>query len=83
MARTGTAPKAAYTRLIERTTRLFRAALAARPDGEATASAIVSLCVGAMLLASTTDDRALGSSIRAAARERALALLGGEAGQVP
>jgi hypothetical protein len=35
----------------------------------------VSLCVGAMLLANTTDDPALQKSLRRAARASALALL--------
>jgi hypothetical protein len=37
----------------------------------------VALCVGGMVLARTTDDAALRASLRAAAREQALALLDG------
>jgi hypothetical protein len=50
--------------------------LADLPDGGQRAQAIVSLCVGGMVLARTTDDAALRRSLRAAARQQALALLG-------
>jgi AcrR family transcriptional regulator len=75
VARVGTTPKSAYTRLIERTSAIFRAALAPRDDSEERAHSIVSLCVGAMLLANTTDDPDLRKSLRHAARVSALAQL--------
>jgi AcrR family transcriptional regulator len=75
VARVGAAPKSAYTRLIRRTSAVFLAALGSGPDGEQRANSIMSLCVGAMLLASTTDDPALRASLRQSARASALALL--------
>ena len=75
VARVGASPKSAYTRLIRRTSSVFRAALDPGPDSEARANAIVSLCVGAMLLANTTDDPDLRRSLRQSARASALALL--------
>jgi AcrR family transcriptional regulator len=75
VSRAGGAPQAAYTRLIERTVSIFRAALGGEPEGEETAQTIVSLCVGAMLLASTTGDPNLRGSLRASARAQAIALL--------
>lgn len=75
VARAGAAPKAAYTRLIERTARIFSAALGDGPEAVGRAQAIVALCVGAMLLASTTDEPPLRTSLRASARRQALALL--------
>ena len=77
VSRAGAAPQAAYTQLIERTVSVFRAALPPVPGREAAAQSIVSLCVGAMLLASTTDDEALRGSLRRSAQARALALLEG------
>jgi AcrR family transcriptional regulator len=76
VARVGAMPRSAYTQLIRRTAAIFRAALEARPDGEDRANSIVSLCVGAMLLANTTDDDDLRKSLRRSARASALALLG-------
>jgi TetR/AcrR family transcriptional repressor of nem operon len=75
VARAGAAPKAAYTRLIERTAGVFRAALGASPEADERAQAILALCVGAMLLASTTDAGALQDSLRASARRQAMGLL--------
>jgi AcrR family transcriptional regulator len=77
VSRAGGAPQAAYTRLIERTVAVFRAALPPGPGREAKAEAIVALCVGAMLLASTTDDAGLRRSLRRSAKGRAVALLDG------
>jgi hypothetical protein len=54
---------------------VYAAALADAPDGEQRAQAIVSLCVGGMVLARTTDDAVLRRSLRHAARAQALALL--------
>lgn len=76
VARAGLSPQKAYTRLIRNLAHVFQQALKDYSDGEQRAQAIVSLCVGGMLLARTTDDAALGSSLRAAARQQALRLLG-------
>lgn len=75
VARAGPEPRQAYTDLIRGMTRLFRSALADAKDAERRAQTIVSLCVGGMVLARTTDDPALRKSLRAAARHQALALL--------
>jgi AcrR family transcriptional regulator len=75
ISRAGSTPKDAYTRLIRRTAEVFRKALSPRRDASARAEAILSLCVGAMLLASTTDQPRLGASLRASAKRQAFALL--------
>jgi AcrR family transcriptional regulator len=75
VARAGLSPQKAYTELIRNLTQVYVRALADAPDGEQRAQAIVSLCVGGMVLARTTDDPALRRSLRAAARQQALALL--------
>lgn len=77
VARVGTAPRSAYTQLIRRTAAIFLAALEGRVDRDDRANAILSLCVGAMLLASTTDDAGLRKTLRQSARANALALLDG------
>jgi AcrR family transcriptional regulator len=79
VSRAGAAPKASYTRLIERTAGVFRTALASEPDAQPRADAILSVCVGAMLLASTTDRPELRSSLRSSARQCAVSLLETEA----
>ncbi|MGO4380647.1 TetR/AcrR family transcriptional regulator [Pseudoduganella sp. RAF53_2] len=76
VARAGLSPQKAYTDLIRNLTHVYRHALADYPDAEQRAQAIVSLCVGGMVLARTTDDEALRGSLRAAARQQALVLLG-------
>ena len=75
ISRAGSAPRDAYTRLIQRTAQVFKSALKPRRDASARAEAILSLCVGAMLLASTTDQPGLSSSLRSSAKRQALALL--------
>jgi TetR/AcrR family transcriptional repressor of nem operon len=77
VARGGLLPQRAYTDLIRNLTNIYKNALAGVPDGEQRAQTIVSLCVGGMVLARTTDDAALKVSLRAAARQQALALLEG------
>jgi AcrR family transcriptional regulator len=77
VARAGLSPQKAYTQLIRNLAQVYSQALAGEPDGEQRAQAIVSLCVGGMVLARTTDDAALRVSLRAAARQQALALLDG------
>ncbi|WP_136414599.1 TetR/AcrR family transcriptional regulator [Herbaspirillum sp. ST 5-3] len=75
VARAGLSPQKAYTQLIRNLTQVYARALTGKPDGEQRAQAIVSLCVGGMVLARTTDDPALRRSLRTAARQQALALL--------
>jgi AcrR family transcriptional regulator len=76
VARAGLSPQKAYTQLIRNLTAVYAAALDGVPDGEQRAQAIVSLCVGGMVLARTTDDAVLRRSLRSAARSQALELLG-------
>lgn len=76
VARAGLSPQKAYTALIRNLTQVFARALSAYPDGDDRAQAIVSLCVGGMVLARTTDDATLRRTLRASARQQALALLG-------
>lgn len=75
VARAGLSPQKAYTGIIRGMAQVYRAALDGVRDAERRAQAIVSLCVGGMVLARTTDDAALRKSLRAAARHQALALL--------
>jgi AcrR family transcriptional regulator len=76
VARAGLQPQKAYTELIRGIADVQLAALQGQPDAAQRAQAIVALCVGGMLLARTTDDKTLRRSLRAAARDQALALLG-------
>jgi len=76
VARAGLLPQRAYTDLIRNLTRIYAYALKDFSDGEQRAQTIVALCVGGMVLARTTDDPALRKSLRASARQQALALLG-------
>jgi TetR/AcrR family transcriptional repressor of nem operon len=75
VARAGLSPQQAYTDLIRGMAHVYRAALPDARDAERRAQAIVSLCVGGMVLARTTNDAGLRKSLRAAARHQALALL--------
>jgi len=79
VARAGLSPQKAYTQLIRNLTHIYASALAGQPDGIERAQAIVSLCVGGMVLARTTDDPVLRHSLRRSAHQQALALLGNEA----
>lgn len=66
----------AYTAVIRSLDGLFRNAYAPTDrDAARKAQLIVSLCVGGMVLARTTNDSALSKSIRSASRRQALALL--------
>lgn len=76
VARAGLSPQKAYTTLIRNLTGVYRAALGDAADAEQRAEVIVSLCVGGMVLARTTDDAALRRSLRQSARRQALAVLG-------
>jgi TetR/AcrR family transcriptional regulator, transcriptional repressor for nem operon len=76
VARAGLKPRAAYTDLVESMSLVFRSAFP--PDDEDAprkALLIVSLCVGGMVIARTTDDAQLQNSLRAAARNEALGLI--------
>jgi AcrR family transcriptional regulator len=75
VARAGQSPQKAYTQLITNLIRVYSRALEGAPDREERAQAIVALCVGAMVLARTTHDEGLRDSVRATARQQALALL--------
>jgi TetR/AcrR family transcriptional repressor of nem operon len=76
VARAGLKPRAAYTALVESLRQVFFAAfLSSDRDARRKALLIVSLCVGGMVIARTTDDRQLRKTLRTAAREEALSLL--------
>lgn len=77
VARAGLKPRSAYTGIVRRMLDVFRAAFpASDPEGAAKAQVIISLCVGGMVIARTTADAELRRSLRAAALEQALTLLG-------
>ncbi|AKU93576.1 Transcriptional regulator, TetR family [Labilithrix luteola] len=73
--RAGPTPQLAYTEIIRGTTHIFASALEGEPDAEQRAEAILSLCVGGMLLARTTSDEKLRKTLRASAKRQVLALL--------
>lgn len=75
VARAGLSPQQAYTDLIRGMAHVYRSALPDEDDADRRAQTIVSLCVGGMVLARTTNDPDLRKSLRAAARHQALALL--------
>lgn len=75
VARAGLSPQNAYTDLIRGMLHVYRSALRDARDAERRAQTIVSLCVGGMVLARTTNDPALRRSLRDAARHQALSLL--------
>ena len=75
VARAGLSPQQAYTDLIRNMAQIHRSALGGARDAERRANAIVSLCVGGMVLARTTNDPELRKSLRTAARQEALTLL--------
>ena len=75
VARAGLSPQQAYTDLIRNMAQIYRSALGNARDAERRAQAIGALCVGGMVLARTTNDPGLRKSLRAAARQEALALL--------
>ena len=76
VARAGAKPRLAYTDIIRGMTHVYRSAFepGAR-DAERKAQLIVSLCVGGMVLARTTEDEKLAKSLRANARRQAMELL--------
>ena len=75
VARAGLEPQQAYTDLIRGMRHIYRVALNDVRDADRRADAMVSLCVGGMVLARTTNDPRLRKSLRASARHQALALL--------
>jgi AcrR family transcriptional regulator len=75
VARAGLEPQKAYTDLIRSMSNVYRAALHGARDADRRAETVVSLCVGGMVLARTTNDPGLRQSLRASARHQALALL--------
>lgn len=76
VARAGLEPRAAYTDVMEHMAAVFAAAFPGeRRVAREKALVIVSLCVGGMVIARTTQDAELRRELRAAARRRALALL--------
>ncbi|RDJ00578.1 TetR/AcrR family transcriptional regulator [Dyella solisilvae] len=75
VARAGLAPQQAYTDLIRGMSHVYRSALTGVRDADRRAQTMVSLCVGGMVLARTTNDPALRRSLRASARHQALSLL--------
>ncbi|WP_109124488.1 TetR/AcrR family transcriptional regulator [Dyella sp. C11] len=75
VARAGLEPQQAYTDLIRGMSHVYRSALKGVRDADRRAESMVSLCVGGMVLARTTNDPGLRRSLRASARHQALALL--------
>jgi len=75
VARAGLEPQQAYTDLIRGMRHIYGVAMQGVPDADRRAEAMVALCVGGMVLARTTNDAPLRRSLRASAREQALALL--------
>ncbi len=75
VARAGLKPQKAYTYLIRGMANVFQSALNGTRDAEQRAQTIVSLCVGGMVLARTTNDTELRNSLREASRRQALELL--------
>ena len=75
IARSGHAPRVAYTEAIERMAGAFRRALGPGAASTRKAELLVSICVGGMVLSRTTSDPALARSLRDTARTEALAIL--------
>jgi AcrR family transcriptional regulator len=76
VARAGLSPQEAYTEMMQRMLSVFRAALTgSASEGDRKANLLLSLCVGGMVLARTTNDMGLQKSLRAAARSEALRIL--------
>jgi TetR/AcrR family transcriptional repressor of nem operon len=84
VARAGMKPRAAYTLIVRRMLEVFRAAFdESDSDAHTKAQIIVNLCVGSMVIARTTSDAPLRRSLRAAALQQALGLLGDEKSNQP
>jgi AcrR family transcriptional regulator len=79
VARAGAPAKAAFRMVLDRLIGLFTANLA-EPAARPQALTLISMCVGAMVIARAVDDPALADEFRAAALERLMATTGwGEA----
>jgi len=77
-ARAGLKPQEAYTQIIRGMEHVYRSAFPATDrDAGRKAQVIVSLCVGGMILARTTNDEGLKRSLRKASRRQALEMLDG------
>ena len=81
VARAGLEPRAAYTLLVRNMLAIFQAAFSDDPRAMVKAQIAVNLCVGGMVIARTTDDRALRRSLRASALDQIIALLEGTKGR--
>ena len=75
VSRSGAPVKKAFRMVLETMLTVFAAALPG-PDAHERALALVSLCVGAMVVARAVDDPALADALRVAAREHVLASSG-------
>ena len=71
----GNLSREVYTGLIRGITDVLRAAMARRDDADDRAQAVLSLCVGGMVLARTVTDPALNRRLRASAHAQAVRLL--------
>jgi TetR/AcrR family transcriptional regulator, transcriptional repressor for nem operon len=75
VSRSGAPVKKAFRMVLETMLTVFAAALPG-PDAHERALALVSLCVGAMVVARAVDDPALADALRVAARQHVLASSG-------
>ena len=75
VSRSGAPVKKAFRMVLETMLTVFSAALPG-PDAHERALALVSLCVGAMVVARAVDDPALADALRVAARRHVLASSG-------
>jgi len=75
VSRSGPPVKKAFRMVLETMLTVFAAALPG-PDAHERALALVSLCVGAMVVARAVDDPALADALRVAARQHVLASSG-------
>ena len=70
MARGGKAVKVAFRQVLDKMVEVFAASLT-EPAARQRSLALVSICVGAMVVARAVDDPKLGDKFRDAARARA------------
>ena len=77
VSRGGEAVRRAYRQVVETMVEVFEKGIAAnRGEARARALAIVSLCVGSMVVGRAVDDQELADEFRQAAEEAALSLAG-------
>jgi AcrR family transcriptional regulator len=77
VSRGGEAVRRAYRQVVEVMVEVFEKGIAARKtEARARALAIVSLCVGSMVVGRAIDDKELADELRRAAEEAALSLAG-------